>query len=38
MSITICPVTPSFVAEVGGVDLSALAEAVMPGRGDAVTR
>jgi alpha-ketoglutarate-dependent 2,4-dichlorophenoxyacetate dioxygenase len=27
MSITICPVTPDFVAEVGDVDLSALAEA-----------
>ena len=38
MSITICPVTPSFAAAVGDVDLSALAAAVMPGRGDAVTR
>ena len=38
MSITIYPVTPSFVAEVGDVNLSALAEAVMPGRGDAVTQ
>ena len=27
MSITICPVTPSFVAEVGDVDLSSLAAA-----------
>ena len=38
MSITIYPVTPSFVAEIGGVDLSAFAEPVMPGRVDAVTR